>query len=133
MYTATVDPRRVAPYEHSWTIPKYEKLAKEDRLGEAGQILTFELPEIYNGLGDYVIINGHKRREAAIRHKVDLDILVLESPEDCKEISEYAPRQYPEYAPWQYSSEDRFEETKRGYALGAVRAIDENRVRSVPN
>jgi len=104
MYKTTANPRRVLIWQHEETTPELEEIAQDGKLDELPPVPVFELPAQYSHLGDYVLHDGHKRREAARRTNSNLQLLVLECAKDFSFVKEYnAPAWYnksPEEFEW---------------------------------
>lgn len=107
MYRKTVDPNRVLIWQHTNTTPQLENIARSGRLGQLPPTPVFELPDQYRHLGDYVLHDGHHRREAARRTNSDLPIIVLECAEDFKLVENY------NLSSWYEKSPEEFERIKQ--------------------
>lgn len=83
MYKKTINPRKVVIWEHQKTTPELERLALE---GKLEPVPVFEMPFEFKYLGDYLIIDGHHRTEAAKKKGVNLPILVLQTAKDIKHV-----------------------------------------------
>ena len=88
MYKTKVKPEKVLVWEHEKTTSDLEEIAKRDGFEDL-PALVFKTPWDYRRFGEYVLFDGHHRREAAKRQGVDFYVIVIEKPLDFKEIPGY--------------------------------------------
>ncbi|HLD05885.1 MAG TPA: hypothetical protein VJG90_09275 [Candidatus Nanoarchaeia archaeon] len=120
MYKTEVNPERVLRWQHNNTTQALEDIARKGQLSKLGYVPVFDLPEECASLGDYVLIDGHKRYEAARRSNVCLPILVVQEAADFTNIPEYNASEYYDQSPEEF---ERFRQRIVGIALMNYRTI----------
>lgn len=105
MYEKKIDPNKTLIWHHDKTTAELEELARTGRFDELPPVPVLEIPEKYKHLGEYVLIDGHKRRNAAKKAGIDVNAMIIESGEDIKHITEnggqvYRDRSPKEFAEW---------------------------------
>ncbi|MBL7100653.1 MAG: ParB N-terminal domain-containing protein [Nanoarchaeota archaeon] len=104
MYKTNTDPRKVLIWQHETTTLELEEIAQSGKLSELPPVPVFELPTKYAHLGDYVLHDGHHRREAARRANSDLPILVLQCADDFRLVKEYNHPSWYDKSPKEFES-----------------------------
>ncbi|MFH1376725.1 MAG: hypothetical protein ABIH25_03750 [Candidatus Woesearchaeota archaeon] len=111
MYEIYIDPSRVLPWEHRNTTDELVEITKAGNLYKLGPILGFELP---NDHINYLLLDGHKRLEAARVSGVNLLMAIIQKPSDFDLISN------SEYRTWVSMSKSEFKKFVENTAIEAV-------------
>ncbi len=122
MYKDMVDPNRVLPWKPANTDEYLLKLANVGNLVRAGRAPVFEIPDQYQ-VGDYVLIDGHHRRETALAAKKLLPIVAVQKPYDFKLIAEryrFNPFANDKLIMWSKYENQQFDELRQQFVDRAL-------------
>ena|SRR3989344_3938010 len=109
-----VDPAKVIAWEHHQTTPEHEERAAQ---GKQRPVPVFEMPRQYRDLGEYLLLDGHHRLEAALRQRVALPIIVINRPADLRYVPQYNDRES------KGMGQDFFDMLKQDYIEHAVESL----------
>ena len=87
----------------------------------ADAVQRFEMPRQYRDLGDYLLLDGHNRREAALRTQTEFPIIVINTPKDLRYVPQYNDPQCTRMG------QDFFDMLKRDYIEDAIRELKTKR------
>ncbi len=101
MYKTDASPYEVLRWEHRKTAPELIEMARSGTLWKLGYVIAFETPPEYRSLGDYILVDGHKRVNAARKAKRQIRLMIIQNPEDFEHAD-------PEYQHWSSMPNDKF-------------------------